>query len=370
MRTMPRPLPWLCLLPLCACDASAGPSLSWSVRFANAQTAAAASSVEVAILEGSCSSQAQVYSALITRDATGSAPPRLKPGNYALLARATSEACSLIAYGCVQTSLPAKSMETIEIVLDDVPPQPFCGGECSTACDADDAGQGANDGGAQTSDGKVPDPVPQDGSTPPGDAGESPLDDGGDTPAEEAGVDVDADLPCDGKRGPNGHCYRFNAATLTFDAAEGDCIDWGGNLVSFNDAAEELWVTEEAAARGDFGSPVRFWIGFTDGATEGTWRWTDDSTPTSQITFNLADPSNTRFKTAQSTPYTHWGPNPQTNGNSEPNNGNANDPTQTPGEDCAESRADRNSGPGGITARPEWDDSNCANLKRSVCERE
>lgn len=49
--------------------------------------------------------------------------------------------------------------------------------------------------------------------------------------------------------------------------AENNAIALGGHLVTINDAAEQLWL------RNTFGLNERFWIGFTDAATEGTWVW-------------------------------------------------------------------------------------------------
>jgi len=343
------------------------------VRFANPATAARTESVEVSILEGSCSSRDSIYTASITRDSEGASPPNLGAGSYALLGRAITSTCGLVAYGCVQTTLPASSGATLEIVLDDVPEQRVCAGACASRCDTlDGGGDGEN-----TDGGSVPSPtgdasdVPasmKDASTPPDAGPGSDPPDAATPPVEEAGVD--AGPPCDEVSGPNGHCYRFNTDTLTFANAEAVCVTWGGHLVSFNDEAEELWTTTQAATLGGFGTPVRFWIGFTDGDAESSWKWTDGSTTASLITFDLGDAASVRFKTVSSTPYTHWGPNPGTTGNSEPNNSSAADPiSPNPGEDCAESRADRVSGPSGITPRPEWDDQSCTVLKRSVCER-
>lgn len=353
---------WLALLSLSACEASSAPSLAFRLRFANPETAARASTVEVSILKGSCSSNTTVYTSWVTRESEGSLPPRLDPGSYALLGRAANAECGLIAYGCVQTALPTSDGAIVEIVLDDVPEQPICTGACADACGSSEDG-GTNpqiDAGPDETDGSL--------------ATDAGVQSDASSSGQDAGVEagVDAGPPCDAEIGPDNHCYRFDSTKLNFNAAEARCVAWGGHLVSFNDADEELWVTDKAASLRTFDeAPIRFWIGFSDAAKETVWRWLDNSGTTSQITFDLGNPDkSTRFKTTSLTPYTHWGPNIGTAGNSEPNNGNGDNPASDPGEDCAESRSDRISAPGGvITPRPEWDDSSCSALKRSVCER-
>ncbi len=363
---MPRSLAWLTLLCVCACDASSAPSLGFSVRFANPDTAARANSVEVSIVAGSCSGDDALYTSQITRDTEGAIPPRLPPGDYALLGRAISAQCGLIAYGCVQTELPATDGTTLQIVLADVPEQPICTGECAARCDLDEAGMKPPIGGdAAISDGGTsPDPAGKDA--------EISRDASMSEPDAGPQMGVDAGAGCDGViGGPSSHCYRFDSEALNFAMAEAKCVSWGGHLVSFNDPAEELWVSQQAVVLGTFGTPPRFWIGFSDAALEKLWTWLDDSAPPSSIVFDLNDPdTNRRFKATSSVPYTHWGSNAPTVGNREPNNGSGDNPNQEPGEDCAESRGDRQSTPAGSsTPRAEWDDSSCVNLKPFVCER-
>ncbi len=62
-----------------------------------------------------------------------------------------------------------------------------------------------------------------------------------------------------------------------------DCGTWtncktmatnlGAKLVTINTAAEQNWLVAT------FGGSERFWIGFTDSAAEGVWKWTNGETP-------------------------------------------------------------------------------------------
>ncbi len=352
-----------------SCSAAPLSSLEWSLRFANPDTAARAAFVVTTIRKNSCSSGSIVYEATLRRGESAPATPSLPAGTYALSGRAVSATCQTIAYGCVQTLLPQRSNAPIEVLLDDTPPLVSCEDACAdpSACEDvtfDDAGA-SRDGGTTPPEGGV-----GDGGREPDDGGPATGDAGGD-----AGNPNDGGGDCDGTVGPNGHCYRFVAAPTTWALAETDCITWGGHLVSLNDADEELWVSTEAQAQLKDGSQtLSYWIGFRD-SVERFWKWSDGS-GAAIIVFSLDDPQATRYRVTdpsgtERATYTHWGPNPPATGNSEPNNGAGADPNNNdPGEDCAHVRDDRISGPGGITPRPEWDDSTCTDPRRAVCERE
>ena len=78
----------------------------------------------------------------------------------------------------------------------------------------------------------------------------------------------------------NGKCYaRFNTQVAWLQAQQ-NCVAWGGNLVTINDAAEQTFVHGLAGA-------TSFWIGMNDRAAEaGTnqtsanWVWASGETPT------------------------------------------------------------------------------------------
>ena len=71
----------------------------------------------------------------------------------------------------------------------------------------------------------------------------------------------------------NGHKYCLTNPGQWSDAkAEG--IAAGGNLVTVNDQAEQDWLVQT------FGNTNRYWIGFTDENTEGSFEWVSGETPT------------------------------------------------------------------------------------------
>jgi hypothetical protein len=66
-----------------------------------------------------------------------------------------------------------------------------------------------------------------------------------------------------------GHWYELvsSGTNGAWSNAENNALALGGHLVTINDEAEETWL------RATFGSDIRYWIGFTDSAVEGTWVW-------------------------------------------------------------------------------------------------
>ena len=119
------------------------------------------------------------------------------------------------------------------------------------------------------------------------------------------------------------HCYRFVELKAHWQAAENDCVAWGGptgmgHLVSIASAEEQELVQQ-------LGSGTERWIGATDIATEETYVWID-GTPFG---------------------FDNWR-------SGEPNN----DGTNGGEEDCAEIEDDGR-----------WDDQSCDKAKRYICER-
>jgi hypothetical protein len=377
-RTGPSFATVLSALALLALSCTTEPRMSWSLSFANSGTATRTDHVEVQILKGGCDGGTSVYRAEVGRGGSAPVPPNLSRGKYALWGRAVTADCLAVAKGCLEVTLPAQAGTSFQVVLNDVPEEAVCEGSCIETCGGGD-GDGDADGKPDASSGDGDGDAPGDGDSPgdghgDGDGDVSPPDAGGDGDG-----DPDAGMPdacSDGRLRPGGHCYRFvTEQKLSFADAEADCVDWGGHLVSLNDEAEELWVYQQSLDVSGFASTIRYWIGFTDAATETLWAWTDDTSKDhfAIVTYRLDDPVSLRFKVRDFNDiYTHWGPNLPADGNSEPNNGansSENPASKQPGEDCAVSRSDRINSPGGITPRAAWDDTSCTETDFYVCER-
>ncbi len=84
-----------------------------------------------------------------------------------------------------------------------------------------------------------------------------------------------------------GHWYDLvsSGANGSWGNAESNAIALGGNLVTINDAVEEAWL------RSRFGGTTRYWIGFTDAATEGKWKWSSGEN-SSYVNWNPGEPNN------------------------------------------------------------------------------
>ena len=71
-----------------------------------------------------------------------------------------------------------------------------------------------------------------------------------------------------------GHTYYYYDTPVTVYTAKAFCESLGGHLVSLNDAAENDLVKTM------FPAGTRVWIGATDEASEGSWKWDDGSSLT------------------------------------------------------------------------------------------
>jgi hypothetical protein len=73
-----------------------------------------------------------------------------------------------------------------------------------------------------------------------------------------------------------GHTYAFCAGTLSWANAQTDCMAKGMRLVRIDDSAENTWVQSIAFAGISSVASIYWpWIGATDVAVTGEWRWTD-----------------------------------------------------------------------------------------------
>ncbi len=88
-----------------------------------------------------------------------------------------------------------------------------------------------------------------------------------------------------------GHWYDIvsSGANGSWINAENNAIALGGNLVTINDAAEEAWLRANFVAVD--GQHIRYWIGFTDAALEGTWVWSSGE-PVTYTNWDSGEPNN------------------------------------------------------------------------------
>lgn len=73
-------------------------------------------------------------------------------------------------------------------------------------------------------------------------------------------------------------CYQAFDSFLTWDAAEQQCVGWGGHLASISspeeNAALDAWVAQLGLSNAD-GSGI--WVGGTDARSDGQFQWVDGS---------------------------------------------------------------------------------------------
>ncbi len=112
-------------------------------------------------------------------------------------------------------------------------------------------------------------------------ADDTDCDDGDDTvnPGEVDVCDT-LDNDCDGSKDNDGLCpcdveeylgdvYMFCETAQTWSADRTSCLAYGYELATVNDAAENIWMVDEAYTR----YAGRWWIGLSDQASEGSWVW-------------------------------------------------------------------------------------------------
>lgn len=129
-------------------------------------------------------------------------------------------------------------------------------------------------------------------------------------------IDDNGDCPCEVVAGEDAS-YSICTFPLPFQAIETVCDLYGYHVVSVGDAEED--ATLEAAIDDVLGANARVWLGATDSAQEGTYRWLD----------------NTPFS------YTAWA---------------AGNPNDSGSEDCL------------VSTATGWIDERCTNLFNFICE--
>ncbi len=103
----------------------------------------------------------------------------------------------------------------------------------------------------------------------------------------EADVCDTLDNDCDGSKDNDGlcpcdveeygtHAYLFCATAQAWSDDRTDCQLYGYDLASVNDDAENTWMVDEAYSR----YAGKWWIGYTDQYSEGTFAWINGDTST------------------------------------------------------------------------------------------
>lgn len=93
--------------------------------------------------------------------------------------------------------------------------------------------------------------------------------------------------PCVMKDLPGPGTAQFCFVALPFAEAEADCVKQGGHLLAIHSQATQDWAANEAFAISD----SDWWIGLTDSAQEGAFKWTD-KTPVDFQFWNEGEPNN------------------------------------------------------------------------------
>jgi len=81
------------------------------------------------------------------------------------------------------------------------------------------------------------------------------------------------------------HYYALTRSGLSPEQLNALAQEYGGHLVSIGDAAEEEWLYS-------YFGPTMFWIGLTDQAAEGEWRWTSGE-PATYLPWCPGEPTDT-----------------------------------------------------------------------------
>ncbi len=129
-----------------------------------------------------------------------------------------------------------------------------------------------------------------------------------DTDCEDGDADVNPgetevcntiDDNCDGDKDETGcpsdcataeygdHVYMFCDDALTWTAGRAVCQSYGYDLTTVNDSSENTWLVDIAY----FFYVGKWWTGYTDAATEGTWLWANGESAT-YTNWHSGEPNN------------------------------------------------------------------------------
>ncbi len=92
--------------------------------------------------------------------------------------------------------------------------------------------------------------------------------------------------PRDAVKGPDGHKYEYFADKVTWEEAQARCKKMGGYLVTIATAEENKFVAQLVGAQ-------ETWIGLSDVAKEGAWKWVT-SEPLAYQAWNKREPNGGR----------------------------------------------------------------------------
>ncbi len=112
--------------------------------------------------------------------------------------------------------------------------------------------------------------------------------------------------------------YLFCVDSLSWTDASDECASYGYHLVTIDDSTEDAWLDTTA----DSYSTNRWWIGFNDRSSEGSWEWEDGSSST----------------------YTNW---------------QSGEPNDSGGSDCGQINR---------YTTGTWDDTTCTTTQYYICE--
>ncbi|KAL4231172.1 hypothetical protein ACF0H5_008754 [Mactra antiquata] len=87
------------------------------------------------------------------------------------------------------------------------------------------------------------------------------------------------------------NCYLFGTIDKDFKGAEDFCKEKGGHLVSIHSVAEKDFIRQRVIEL----SAPKFWIGLTDEAVEGVWRWIDNDERVDYFDWYRTQPNEGRF---------------------------------------------------------------------------
>jgi hypothetical protein len=101
--------------------------------------------------------------------------------------------------------------------------------------------------------------------------------------------------------------YLFCTDRIEEPDARAACEDWGGDLVTVSDSAEDAWLMSTAQAIESFASGAKWWIGFNDEASEGSFVWRSGQAVT-WTNWGTGEPNNSYGSSPEDCTVLIWAP--------------------------------------------------------------